>query len=122
MIVDDDPDILLSLRKLLETKGYKVYTFDNGYDLIKALKKGEKPTLIILDVMMPIINGWQIQRLLEANPKWKKYPIFFLTGRSTESAVEMYERYAKDYIIKPFDINDLLAKVNQALFDKKSLA
>lgn len=120
MIVDDDPDILRSLRTLLESKGYKVYTFDNGYDLIKILEKGKKPTLIILDVMMPMINGWQIQRFLEANPKWRKYPIFFLTARSTESAVELYEEYAIDFLIKPFNINELLAKINEILFTKTS--
>ena len=116
MIVDDDQDILLSLRQLLEAKGYKVYTFDNGHDFIKTLEEGKKPTLIILDVMMPTINGWQIQKILEANPKWAKYQIFFLTGRSTESAIEMYEKYATDYIIKPFDINEMLNKVNNVLF------
>jgi len=119
MIVDDDPDILSSLRSLLETKGYKVYTFDNGHDFIKRLHEGKKPSLIILDVMMPTINGWQIQRILQAHPKWSKYRIFFLTARSTESAIEMYEKYATDYILKPFDINELLAKINNIFFENK---
>ena len=116
MIIDDDPDILSSLRQLLESKGYKVYTFDNGHDFINKLKEGKKPSLIILDVMMPTINGWQIQKILEANPKWAKYRIFFLTARSTDSAIDMYEKYAEDYVLKPFDINELLAKINNIFF------
>ena len=71
MIVDDDPDILKSLKQLLEAEGYKVYTYEDGYECLKGLKDGLKPTLIILDVMMPIMSGWEVHRRLGENPKWR---------------------------------------------------
>jgi len=119
MIVDDDLDILLSLKELLEANGYKVYSFDNGNDFLKALSEGKKPTLVILDIMMPEMSGWEIQRILKENPKWKKIPIIFLTARSTETAREMYEQYGIDYILKPFDIKDFLNRINTFLINSK---
>ena len=117
MIVDDDPDILLSLREILEANGYKVYSFDNGEDLLKALSDGKKPTLIILDIMMPEMSGWDIQTRLRENQKWKKIPIVFLTARSTETAKDMCERYGIDYISKPFEIKDFLNRINTFLIN-----
>lgn len=119
MIVDDDPDVLLTLKQLLEKSGYKVIPFEDGIDCIRALNQGEKPHLIILDVTMPVYSGWEVQRRLSADINWKKIPIVFLTGRSTETAIEMCKKFGVDYIKKPFDIKDLKERVEIVLHPQK---
>lgn len=108
MIVDDDKDILFTVKQILESKGYKVYPFDNGRDFLKALDDGIKPTLVILDIMMPEMSGWDVRRRLDENPNWSQIPVIFMTARTNETAEEMYESYGVGYIKKPFDINGFM--------------
>lgn len=115
VIIDDDPDIRLSLEQILNSKGYDAISFEDGFDFFKYLKNGDIPNLILLDVMMPVMSGWEIQRKLEKNPKWKKIPIIFITCRTTDTAKEMANRYGIDYIEKPFDIEDLTKRVKIAI-------
>jgi len=119
MIVDDDPDVLQTVRQILEKNGYKVYSFDNGFDCFKLLDEGVKPSLIILDIMMPLMSGWQIHKKLGENPKWKGIPVVFLTGRSTETAIDMCNKYGVHHIKKPFDIKDLKERIENILFDRQ---
>ena len=115
MIVDDDKDILLSVKTILEANGYKVYPFDNGIDCLRALNEGKNPTLILLDIMMPEMSGWEIRRRLEENPRWSRIPIVFLTARANETAEEMYERYGVGYVRKPFDVNNFINIIEKIL-------
>ena len=119
MIVDDDPDILTSLKIILEKEGYKVYAYEDGYECLRALKKGLKPTLIILDVMMPVMSGWEIHRRLGEHPRWRKIPVVFLTARVNETAEQMYERYGITRIKKPFDLKEFKERIEAILFDKQ---
>jgi DNA-binding response OmpR family regulator len=119
MIVDDDPDILISIKQILEAEGYKVYTFDNGEDCLKELDEGKKPTLIILDVMMPTMSGWEIHRKLGERSSWRKIPVIFLTARINETAEEMYKRYGVAHIKKPFDIVEFKERIENILFNKQ---
>ena len=105
MIVDDDRDILFTVKQILESNGYKVYSFDNGRDFLRALDDGKKPTLVILDIMMPEMSGWDVRRKLEENPNWSEIPVIFMTARTNQTAEEMYERYGVGYIKKPFDVD-----------------
>ena len=114
MIVDDDPDVLCTVRQILEKEGHKVYTFENGRDMIKMLKEGKNPSLIILDIMMPEMNGWQIQSKLQEHHIWKDIPIVFLSSRSNGTAINMYNRYGIKHITKPFDINDFKDEIERA--------
>lgn len=115
VIIDDDPDIRSSLEQILNSEGYNAISFEDGFDFFKYLEDEEKPNLILLDVMMPVMSGWEIQRKLEENPNWKKIPIIFITCRTTETAKDMGKRYGIDYIEKPFDIDDLKRRVEKAL-------
>ena len=119
MIVDDDPDILYSLKQILESNGYKVYPFDNGMDCLKSLDEGKNPTLIILDIMMPIMSRWDIRRKLEENPKWRHIPLIFLTARTNQTATDMYKSYGIDFIKKPFDLSTFLESIEQILNSKR---
>ena len=122
LIVDDDPDIILSLKVLLESEGYKVYSFENGEECLKSLEDGINPTLIILDVMMPFMSGWELHRRLGENPKWKKIPVVFLTARTNETVEEMCTKYGVEYISKPFDVNRFKERIKKILFSKQKYA
>jgi len=113
LIVDDEQDIVESLKFVLETSDYICYCAYNGEDGLR-LAKEIMPDLIILDVMMPKINGYKISRLLKFDNKYKNIPILMLTARSQEEDKLIGEETGADeYITKPFDLEYVLQKVNQ---------
>jgi len=118
MIIDDDPDIRITLEKIINSIGHNAISFEDGYTFFKNLEKGEKPNLILLDIIMPTLSGWEIQRKLNKNPNWNQIPIIFITGRTTDTAKEMCKKYGMDYIEKPFDINKLKKRVKKVLSKK----
>ena len=115
LIVDDEQDIVESLKFVLETSGYTCYTAFNGEDGLK-LAKELVPDLIILDVMMPKINGYKISRLLKYDAKYKNIPILMVTARSQEEDKLIGEETGADeYITKPFELDEVVKKVEQYL-------
>ena len=108
LIVDDEEDIVESLSFMLQTQGYETICAYDGEEGLK-LAKEENPDLIMLDVMMPKINGYKICRLLKYDAKYKNIPIIMLTARSQESDKAIGEETGADeYITKPFEFNDVL--------------
>lgn len=115
LIVDDEQDIVESLKFVLETADYLCYCAYNGEDGLK-LAKELMPDLIILDVMMPKINGYKISRLLKYDKKYKNIPILMITARSQEEDKLIGEETGADeYITKPFELDTVVDKVNQYL-------
>ncbi len=115
LIVDDEQDIVESLKFVLETSNYQCFCAYNGEDGLR-LAKEIMPDLIILDVMMPKINGYKISRLLKFDNKYKNIPILMLTARSQESDKLIGEETGADeYITKPFDLDVVLKKVDEYL-------
>lgn len=115
LIVDDEQDIVESLKFVLETADYTCYSAYNGEDGLR-LAKEIVPDLIILDVMMPKINGYKISRLLKYDAKYKNIPILMVTARSQEEDKLIGEETGADeYITKPFDLDDVVKKVEQYL-------
>ena len=115
LIVDDEQDIVESLKFVLEVANYTCYCAYNGEDGLK-LAKEIMPDLIILDVMMPKINGYKISRLLKYDNKYKNIPILMVTARSQEEDKLIGEETGVDeYITKPFEINDVVEKVKKYL-------
>lgn len=115
LIVDDEQDIVESLKFVLETEGYECFTAYNGEDGLKAAKE-IRPDLIILDIMMPKMNGYKISRLLKFDTKYKDIPIIMLTARSQEEDKLIGEETgANEYITKPFDLDYVVAKVSEYL-------
>lgn len=115
MIVDDDLDILMSVKNIFEYEGYEVMAFDSGKQCYENLKKNQIPDLIILDIMMPGMTGWMLSDRLKENPTWKNIPIVFLTGRTDNFAKEAGKAISADYIQKPFDIETLREKIANIL-------
>jgi putative two-component system response regulator len=121
LAIDDDPDILVSVGTILEKSGYEVICAEGGRQAIDYLESDDEnmiPDLIILDIMMPIVSGWDVHRELKCNPKWKNIPVIFLTARGTETAKEMAADRGCLYVRKPFDVKDLRKKIKKEL-DKK---
>ena len=115
LIVDDERDIVETLSFMLKAKGFEcicAYDGEEGLNLAKTIN----PDLVILDVMMPKINGYKICRLLKFDNKYKDIPIIMITARSQdEDKIIGEETGANEYITKPFDLNDVVNKVRQYL-------
>ena len=116
LVVDDEPDIRTSIKTILEKEGYTVFEAANGRITLNLLKK-EKFDLIILDVMMPEMSGWDVFKEILKTKKEYKGKIMFLTvvKISEERKKELIKEGAVDYITKPFDIDVLVKKVKNAL-------
>ncbi len=115
LIVDDEQDIVESLKFVLEAADFNCYCAFNGEDGLR-LAKEIVPDLIILDVMMPKINGYKISRLLKYDKKYKDIPILMVTARSQEEDKQIGEETGADeYITKPFELDDVVKKVEQYL-------
>ena len=115
LVVDDEADLreMLSLR--LEANGYEVLTAADGEEGLAKARK-EKPDLIILDLMLPKVDGYKICLMLEYDEKYKKIPIILFTARAQETDVSMGEEVGADaYIIKPFEPGILLAKIKELI-------
>ncbi len=111
LIVDDEQDIVESLKFVLDSEGYDCYTAYNGEDGLKSAKE-LLPDLIILDIMMPKMNGYKVSRLLKFDKKYKDIPIIMLTARSQEEDKLIGEETGADeYITKPFDLDYVVEKV-----------
>jgi len=112
LIADDEPDILELLKYNFESAGYLVETAKNGRIAIDVAEKSN-PDLIILDIMMPELDGIETCRLLRENKKFKNTFIIFLTARSEEySEVAAFQNGADDYLLKPIKPRALLSRVD----------
>ncbi len=115
LAVDDQPEILKSIELALEMRGYRVLTAHDGDAALKLLN--DQPVdLILADVAMPHMNGYQLYEAVRANPQWVLIPFVFMSARALDSDV----RYGKamgadDYLTKPFKIDDLVAIVQGRL-------
>ncbi|BBD68352.1 response regulator receiver sensor signal transduction histidine kinase [Nostoc commune NIES-4072] len=120
LAVDDTPDNLILVQAILESEGYEIHLVSDG---IKALREVEKapPDLILLDVMMPGIDGYEVTRRIRNNPAISYIPILLITAFHESSVVEGLDAGADDFIRKPFDTDELLARVRSLLRLKHSL-
>ncbi len=115
LIADDEPNILELLKYNLETNGYVVKTCSNGKEALKEAKTFA-PDLIILDIMMPELDGIETCRLLRQDERFKYTFIIFLTARSEEySEVAAFDNGADDYVVKPIKPRALLSRVESIL-------
>jgi len=118
MIVDDDPDILITIRKIFEKEGFEVLTVDSGKDCIKELEKGFKG-LILMDIMMPFMDGWDTIKKIVDKGFAQNVTISIVTakGNPKQDNVKDLEPYIHDYISKPFDIRELISNVNDLILE-----
>jgi DNA-binding response OmpR family regulator len=115
LVADDQPELLAMIRLTLEAAGYTVVEVGNGFDALAALQEHEI-NLILADIAMPRMNGYQLYQRVRENPQWHMIPFVFLTARALDSDI----RYGKelgvdDYLTKPIQPEDLLAAVQGRL-------
>lgn len=115
LVVDDEARVLTVIQKRLESAGYEVITaMDGNEGLAKA--RAEKPDLIILDLILPKLNGYQVCSILKRDTYYKQIPILMLTARSQERDIDEGMRVGADaYMTKPFKNEALLAQIEQLL-------
>lgn len=115
LIVDDEPDMQTLLADLLNFSGYNVATASDGVEGLNVAKN-KMPSVILLDIMLPKLDGFQVCRLLKFNEKYRKIPIIMLTARSHPKDREIAEVSGADgYIVKPFETKQLMAELNRLI-------
>lgn len=113
LIVDDDADIRFSVMdgiKILEPD-WEVIEAENGQNALDTLKKSYVD-LVILDIMMPVMDGWECASKIKEDPSLSHIPILFLTAKTDEYSKAMGKMNAADYIEKPFEITDLKERIS----------
>ncbi|MCI0563043.1 MAG: response regulator transcription factor [Nitrososphaera sp.] len=113
LVVDDEQQLALAVKIRLQSRGYEVITMNDGAKALQAIEK-EKPDLVLLDVLMPVMDGYSCLREINARFGRGKIPIIVLTARDRMKDLFELEGIV-DYVIKPFDHEDLLIRIDRAL-------
>ena len=115
LIVDDDTSITLSISFVLEKEGYTAIIAVDGEEALKKAKE-ELPHLIVLDIMLPKINGFEVCKRLKANVQTREIRIIMLTAKGDEKDKRLAEELGVNgYITKPFDIDTLLSEIRKGV-------
>ena len=120
LVVEDEQDVAELLRYNLIKEGYEVVLVANGADALKRARE-TRPELILLDIMVPQLNGWEVCRRLKQDPETRAIPVIMVTGRVEEGdKVLGFEMGADDYVTKPFSPRELVARVRAVVRRGKS--
>jgi DNA-binding response OmpR family regulator len=115
LVVDDEDDILHFLEMVLREKGYQVTTASGGHEALTRAQI-DKPDLVLLDIMMPQMDGWEVLKLLRVDEETRRIPVAMLSARTeAKDRVQGLQEGAIDYICKPFSLTELLGKI-EAIF------
>ena len=121
LIVDDEPDVVNFITSVLDKKGYTTLNADSGISCLDVLKK-KIPDLILLDVRMEPMDGWQTLEHIKKNPDFKSIPVLMLTSNKlTAEIAKQYNICIDDYITKPFDLESLYRAIDSTLMRKRNL-
>jgi DNA-binding response OmpR family regulator len=115
LVVDDEVDLVKTIQFALEAEGYEVLVSHNGEDALNQSRK-ENPDLILLDLMLPKLDGYKVCRLLKFDERYKHIPILMLTAKTQQKDKLLgKETGADEYITKPFDMEELMGKIKKYL-------
>lgn len=110
LIVEDSTDLQLILKMTVESEGHTTVLASNGKEALDFLKKGKEPSLILLDLMMPVMDGWEFLKEREKDPELVKIPVVVCSAADRESVSDL--RFLK----KPVDLTDLVGVLRQTAF------
>lgn len=120
LIVDDEPELLLLMAVRLKASGYEIFTASDGQRALEVAKK-EGPDLIILDIMLPKMDGYKVCGLLKKDTRYANIPILLFSARAQTEDMKLGEEVGADaYITKPFDPQILLSKIEFLLEKSKA--
>jgi len=115
LVVDDEEDIAFSIARRLSATGYEVICAEDGVEGLRRAQT-ENPDLIILDLMLPKMDGFKVCRLLKFDERYKRIPIIMLSARSQQDDIALgQETGAEYYMTKPFDSGELLEKIKELI-------
>jgi DNA-binding response OmpR family regulator len=115
LIVDDEPGIVLALQFLMEQQGFNVMTAQSGEFALELILQ-YNPDLVLLDIMLPGIDGWEVCEIIRLNPDYRNIKVIFLTAKRSEVDIAKGLALGGDaYITKPFSNDELVAKVKEVL-------
>jgi CheY-like chemotaxis protein len=120
IVVDDETDQLFTIKTVLEdfSDQYEVKTADSGRKCLELLEENFIPDLIILDLLMPEMNGWQLHNILRKKSQWQNIPIIFLTAVDDKTSEITGKNIAEDFIAKPIDVQDFKMRIEKILLKK----
>jgi len=119
LIVDDEPDVVVPIQFLMEQQGYSVMAAYRGEDALDLIYH-YKPDLVLLDIMLPGIDGWEVCEIIRLNPNYRDIKIVFLTAKGRDEDIAKGLALGADaYITKPFSNEVLVATVKKLLENKK---
>lgn len=115
LVVDDEPDVLRMLQVVLQKRGHQVLTAPSGMEgLVRA--QGEQPDLVLLDIMMEGMDGWEVLKLLKLEEATRNIPVVMVSARvEPRDKIRGLQEGAVDYVTKPFSVKDLLSTVEAVL-------
>lgn len=120
LVVDDDEHILRSLSQYLELEDFNVVSASSGPEALKLFEQ-EKPDLLVLDVMMPGMDGFQVLEALRGNPETAGVPVLMLTARDQHNDIlKGYQMGATSYLVKPFNLDELVEAIREVFASKSS--
>jgi len=122
MVIDDEYEVADIVKKMLESEGFEVTTANSGEEALEKLEK-ERPDLILLDIMMPGMDGWETLKKIKSNEKFKEIPVSMLTALplTPDDTKDKPINSIENYIVKPFSKRVLLQKVNDILDREKEI-
>ena len=119
LVVDDDPNIVRTLRDRLERNGYEVLTASNGREGLEMALQ-DKPDVVLLDIIMPIMDGHEMLEALRRQPFGEEPSVIMFTARSQKQDISRANAAGiDDYVVKPFDLGELLERIESVVENRK---
>lgn len=113
MIVEDDEDIRADLTAILRVKGFSVEEASNGRDALTRLRSGSRPCLMVLDLMMPVMNGWELRAAMRDDAALREIPVVVVSGAGRVGDDEVRALAPAAVLVKPFELSQLLEVVSR---------
>jgi CheY-like chemotaxis protein len=117
LVVDDEPAVRVTLSGFLEKAGYVVESASNGQACLRALQRGPAPDLLVLDLMMPVLTGFEVLAVMRAEPALAAIPVIILTATPGHTAKDLQ---VDSVLKKPFDMADVQASIHVAIASRRS--